>query len=121
MPDEDMVAMQPTSHQMFQAYPKDPSEGITEIIRYLDGTGDYKNLIAGIYDEVGFVLNLTIGAPNTNLDPVIMGAALTDLHKAMTANPDKTAAIPDWLKPLLTAAIQALYTWLLNRKKPAPG
>ena len=105
----------------FQAYPKDPSDGIAEIIRYFDGTGDYKNLVAGVYDEIGFVLNLVIGDPQSTVDPVIMGAGLMDLHKAMAANPEKAAAIPDWLKPLLTAAVQALYTWLLSREKPAPG
>lgn len=102
-------------------YPKDPTEGVQEIIKYLNGTGNHSNLIAGIYDLIGFGLKLAFGDPtDVEISPEIMGAAINDLQIAMIANPDKTASMPDWLKPLLTAAIQALYTWLMSRKSLLP-
>lgn len=104
----------------FAMYPKDPTDGIAEIIKYLNGTGDYTNGIAGVYDLVGFGLKLAFGDPTDNvISPEIMGAALAELQAAMVANPLKLAAVPEWLKPLLTAAIQALYVWLLSRKPVA--
>lgn len=106
----------------FAMYPKDPTDGIAEIIKYLNGTGDYTHAIAGVYDLIGFGLKLAFGDPTDNvISPEIMGAALAELQAAMVANPLKLAAIPTWLQPLLTAAIQALYTWLMSRNKPAPG
>ena len=100
----------------FEMYPKDPTEGISEIIKYFDGTGDHKNLIAGVYDLVGFGLKLTFGGQDENIvNHEIMSSAISTLKGAMVANPAKMSAIPVWLKPLLLEAIQSLYIWLQLR------
>lgn len=103
----------------FQAYPKDPSDGLAQVIKYLNGTGDTKHLVAGVYDLFGFMLSLMFGDPNdpSVMSPEMMGAAFAELHAAMATS---KIPIPDWIKPLLVSTLQSILLFL-SRNKPAPG
>lgn len=101
----------------FSAYPTDPTNAIADIIKYLEGKGDYRHLVHGVYDAVGFVLKIFLGDPTDSpIDPVIMNHAFSDLSMAL-ARSDKTASIPPLLLTILTQAMQAFLLWWQNRNR----
>lgn len=103
----------------FGGYPTDPTNGIADIIKYLQDQADYRYLIHGFYDLVGFVLKMVFGDPaDSPVDPAIMQHAVDDLKSAITANPQRVGAIPIWLLPLLNQGIQLLMLWFQNHKQP---
>jgi hypothetical protein len=100
----------PADH--FGAYPTDPTNGIADMIKFFQGQADWRYLVHGSYDLVGYFLRITIGDPTEQvMDPQMMMHAMTDLQSAVMANPQRISALPSWILPLIQQAFTMLLNW----------
>lgn len=95
-------------------YPTTPLDALSQIEDFFNQGHDVKHLALGLYELVGFGLNLMVGMPAASapvtLDPHQMAQACQRCTSAMATT--QSSALPGWVKPIVITIIQSILTYL---------